>query len=555
MKNKLIFIGIIIVFIFTSFIFVNAIAATPRVDLDEYQIESTSKDNVYVTGTVSLSLGQLVGIYDSTESILYNYTQVTNSGSEETFKVKIPARYLKDGDNTFKIKSLPVKGHINSSNPKTVTVKIKTQTIKKDQTITATDITLKVGETKNLNAKTSSNLSLTYKSENPSIATIDGKGNIVGRKVGTTKITINQKGNNEYNSANKTITVKVTNIVSVYYTVVYNANGGKGSMSPQKVMKGSSIKLTQNKFTRKGYTFKGWSTTKNNRVVYKNNQTININKSIMLYAIWEGNPVKIKYNANKGKNNMDKPTVSTKVGNKHTIKSGDKLSRDYYVFQGWATSKNGKVKYKPGKTITISKDKDITLYAVWKQASLSDCAQLVYKTIGSEGMWHAYAIKRNIKKAVDWKNKYKITSSAKNVNQLKGKKYFIMCNRAVSISLQQAGYLDKNKIINHKNYGSDKEYAKAYGGTVDGKYYKGILHKECKIYHPNKKFSKLSNKYKPKTGAVYIYESNIAIYDGERDCILSCNHETVPYNLSNIKAKKGSYCYNKPIKIVIIPQY
>ena len=212
MKNRIISIGIILMLIFTSLISVEAIAPTPRVDLDEYQLESTSKDNVLVTGTVTIGKGQLIGVYDSAGRILYNYTQVANSGDEEDFKIQIPAIYLKDGDNTFKVKSIALKGVVNSSNPKTVTVKIKSQTTKKDQTITVNNIEVKVRETKNLNAKTNSGLTLTYTSNNTTIATVDNKGNVIGRKAGTTTIVVKQAGNNEYNPASKTITVTVKDV-------------------------------------------------------------------------------------------------------------------------------------------------------------------------------------------------------------------------------------------------------------------------------------------------------------------------------------------------------
>ena len=212
MKNKILSICTILVFLFTSLISVEAIAPTPRVDLDEYQIEATDKNNVFVTGTVTLGLGQLVGVYNESGTILYNYTQVDNSGSAEDFKIQIPSIYLKGGDNTFKVKSLPLKGYINASNTKTVTVKIKTT--KKNQTITANNISLKVGESKNIGAKVDSGLKLTYSSSNSSIATVDSKGNIVGRKAGTVKVTITQSGNDEYNPISKTITVTVTEKVT-----------------------------------------------------------------------------------------------------------------------------------------------------------------------------------------------------------------------------------------------------------------------------------------------------------------------------------------------------
>ena len=224
MKNKLITVSIILMFLFTSLISVEAIAPTPRVDLDEYQIESTSKDNVYVTGTVTLAKGQYVGVYNADGSILYNVVPLPNSNDEEDFKLQIPARYLNEGNNTFKVKSLPLKGIINSSNPKTVTVKIKTVVPKKDQTITASNISLTVGGIKNIGAKTSSGLILYYSSADPNIVTVDSTGNLIGRKAGTTKVTILQPGNDEYNPATKVITVTVNNPPETSYTFSWTIN-------------------------------------------------------------------------------------------------------------------------------------------------------------------------------------------------------------------------------------------------------------------------------------------------------------------------------------------
>ena len=209
MKNKCISISIILIFIFTSMISVEAIAPTPRIDLDEYQLTVTVKNSVYASGTLSICVGQDVGVYDSNGKIMYNCIRVNNSNKQGSFKVQVPSRYLSEGKNIFKIKSSSIKGTINGSNPKTLTIIVNSS--KKDQIITANNLTLKVAETKNINASTNSGLPLTYLSDNPSIATVDTKGNVVGRKNGSTKITIRQLGNSSYNPASKVIVVTVSN--------------------------------------------------------------------------------------------------------------------------------------------------------------------------------------------------------------------------------------------------------------------------------------------------------------------------------------------------------
>ena len=321
MKNKILSISIILVFLFTTLISVEAISVAPRIDLDDYQITTMETDNVFVEGTVSISKGQIIALYDSTCTIMYNYKLLDNTNKEESFKIKIPAAYLKEGENNFKVKSLPVKGVINSSNPKPFTVIVKTT--KKDQTITANDLTLKVGEDKNLNAKASSGLELDYVCRNIDIATVDDNGNVIGRSAGTTKIIISQGGNNEYKPVSKEVTIKVTGTTPTptptptkqTYTIVYNPNGGKGSMASQKVEIGKSVKLSDNKFTKNGYKFVGWADASTKQVMtgthienwknvnmnhfqlgtvkYKNTASVkNLttkNKQIVLYAVWKGN--------------------------------------------------------------------------------------------------------------------------------------------------------------------------------------------------------------------------------------------------------------------------
>lgn len=76
------------------------------------------------------------------------------------------------------------------------------------------------------------------------------------------------------------------------YTVNFDANGGIGSMSSQSMTYGVVSKLNNCQFTRTGYVFKGWSTTKDGSVVYKNLHSVsNLSSangsSITLYAVWE----------------------------------------------------------------------------------------------------------------------------------------------------------------------------------------------------------------------------------------------------------------------------
>ena len=87
---------------------------------------------------------------------------------------------------------------------KTVTVKV----VKRNQKVNARNVTVNVGKSASLGA--SAKTSLKYKSSNTKVATVNSRGVVVGKKVGTAKITVYTKGNGTYNKASRTVTVKVT---------------------------------------------------------------------------------------------------------------------------------------------------------------------------------------------------------------------------------------------------------------------------------------------------------------------------------------------------------
>lgn len=98
-------------------------------------------------------------------------------------------------------------------------------------------------------------------------------------------------------STNKNFTDVDGSTVTLYavwelgqYTVNFNANGGQGSMSSQNIRCNTRTALSQNTFTKEGYYLKGWATSANGEVVYKDKQDVeNISgssTSITLYAVW-----------------------------------------------------------------------------------------------------------------------------------------------------------------------------------------------------------------------------------------------------------------------------
>lgn len=77
------------------------------------------------------------------------------------------------------------------------------------------------------------------------------------------------------------------------YTITFNPNDGKGSMSNANPEYGKEFTLPENLFFKPGYKFKGWSESKDGSIKYKDKGSINksesnlTNGSLTLYAVWE----------------------------------------------------------------------------------------------------------------------------------------------------------------------------------------------------------------------------------------------------------------------------
>ena len=185
----------------------------------------------------------------------------------------------------------------------------------------------------------------------------------------------------------KTYTANFTNNTG---TIIYNSNGGTGSIANQPITYGTDFKLASSGFTRTGYVLVGWSNSSgSNSANYSLGQTITDDKvsslnlgtthggSTTLYAVWRLVSATISYNANGGSGSG---STSITYGTDFTLHSGSGFTRSGYVFVGWSNSSgdNNSANYSPSQTITDDKvgsfdlgsasndGKTVTLYAVWK---------------------------------------------------------------------------------------------------------------------------------------------------------------------------------------------
>ena len=117
------------------------------------------------------------------------------------------------------------------------------------------------------------------------------------------------------------------------YTIIYNANGGSGTMQNTTAIYGNNIQLRKNEYSKTGYIFNGWATTNTaTTAMYTNEQTVknlaaNNKNSITLYAVWKPITYSIEYVSNGASGKMD---VSS-----HVYDVSKNLSRNTYIFAGY----------------------------------------------------------------------------------------------------------------------------------------------------------------------------------------------------------------------------
>ena len=90
----------------------------------------------------------------------------------------------------------------------------------------------------------------------------------------------------------QTITITLTGNLTLYAkwginpTVTFDANDGTGTMNPVTLVNGTRYKIPACVFTKDGYDFIGWATSKDGAVVYQPGQTITLTDDLTLFAKW-----------------------------------------------------------------------------------------------------------------------------------------------------------------------------------------------------------------------------------------------------------------------------
>ena len=169
----------------------------------------------------------------------------------------------------------------------------------------------------------------------------------------------------------KTLYAKWTPIT---YTVRFNANGGTGNIDDQQFTYGTQQALTENSFSKTGYTFAGWATAPDGNKVHDDQAQVSNLASeqgavVNLYAVWTPITYTVKFNNNTGTGVMADQTFTYDQSQKLNMCT---FTKNENTFVGWSLSANEAPVY--GDKATVSNlcseaNGVITLYANWTATS------------------------------------------------------------------------------------------------------------------------------------------------------------------------------------------
>ena len=158
------------------------------------------------------------------------------------------------------------------------------------------------------------------------------------------------------------------------HTVIFNANGGSGTMSNQ--VANVATNLTTNTFTRTGYSFSGWNTVAGGGgTAYADGASYAFAADVTLYAQWTALPNHtVTFNNNNGTGSM-----TAQVANVATNLTTNTFTRTGYSFSGWNTvAGGGGTAYADGASYAFAAD--VTLYAQWTAAVVNGACATVAAT-------------------------------------------------------------------------------------------------------------------------------------------------------------------------------
>ena len=182
------------------------------------------------------------------------------------------------------------------------------------------------------------------------------------------------------------------------YNVVFDGNNhSSGATAAVTCTYNEACTLPSNGFSRTGYTFKGWSTTKGGSIKYENNGYVrNLtpvkDATVTLYAVWEANTYTVKFDKNSSEATGNVGSVVCTYDKACTLPANN-YTRVGATFDGWAVTSNTAVQYKNKaivKNLTATANGTYTLYAHWN----INTYKITYNYGGgSAGNYHPSSVK------------------------------------------------------------------------------------------------------------------------------------------------------------------
>ncbi len=193
---------------------------------------------------------------------------------------------------------------------------------------------------------------------------------------------------NELIKENKNYTTDgVVDVYAVWeantYTVTYDPNKEIGSSEPKGEVGQTTHmydridSLSKSSYTRDGYTFLGWSLTKQESSVDRcddciteaNNLTSDNDGNVIVYAVWRANDYTVTYDSNNGTGTVE--TTNHRYDTKTSL-STKEYTRKGYTFLGWSQTKHENSVDRcddcitEAYNLTATENENVIVYAVWK---------------------------------------------------------------------------------------------------------------------------------------------------------------------------------------------
>lgn len=223
--------------------------------------------------------------------------------------------------------------------------------------------------------KTNSAKRIIFKVKDDSIVKIDDNGIIVPQKTGKTTIHVESF----YDGYIKDVPINIEYVP--HYTVLFDANGGNGTMNSVEVEIDKDYKINKNIFYKEKYEFMGWNTKADGSgTSYDDLATIKglkDNEQITLYAQWRGEEFEITFDPNGGIT----PITSKKVRYSEEYGEFPVPTKDGCGFKYWQAVNKGNLLIPKPTTSVYYSEYYRNFTAEWQD----DAYTIVFKPNGGNG--------------------------------------------------------------------------------------------------------------------------------------------------------------------------